>query len=100
MSATVAAKSAPAYVSIMAHSKVNAEGIPDETDQVVLECGEGITKPGCTISQGSGEYSGEYTVESTAPLDARHPYRVLYVQWAPGDPEAGERWVSWQLPTG
>lgn len=94
---TVVAATAPSYASIMAHRRVDDAGIPDEKGQIILECGQGITDPGCGITEGA---PGEYLVRAIVPLDARHPFRILYVQWAPTTPGDDERWASWQLPTG
>jgi hypothetical protein len=94
---TVVAARAPTYASIMAHQRVDEVGIPDESRQVILECGQGISEPGCGITERA---PGEYLIRATVPLDTRHPYRILYVQWAPAAPGDGERWASWQLPTG
>ncbi|GAA1919144.1 hypothetical protein GCM10009716_29880 [Streptomyces sodiiphilus] len=94
---TLTAPRAPSYVSLLAHSRLGPGGIPDERGQLILECGAGITDPECSIVQ---EGIGEYTVRARAAELADHPFRVLYVQWAPGRPEGQERWVSWQLPTG
>lgn len=96
---TVTAASAPSYVSFMLHSTVNESGIPDEDTrrQKVLACGDGITDPGCRITD---HRDGSYTIEVVGALPPDHPYRVLYVQWAPNRPGAEEIWASWQLPTG
>ncbi|WP_437026854.1 hypothetical protein [Streptomyces sp. enrichment culture] len=84
----------------MLHSRIDGSGIPDEDPrrQKVLACGEGITDPGCRITDHEDRRS--YTIEAVDPLPAGRPYRVLYVQWAPERPGGKETWASWQLPTG
>ncbi|MGW6547244.1 hypothetical protein ACWGBH_31010 [Streptomyces massasporeus] len=96
---TVTAASAPSYVSFMLHSRIDEAGIPDEDTrrQKILACGAGISEPGCRIKE-NGDRS--YTIETVGAPPAGHPYRVLYVQWAPDRPGAEETWASWQLPTG
>ncbi|MFD8223686.1 hypothetical protein ACFV16_05875 [Streptomyces massasporeus] len=96
---TVTAASAPSYVSFMLHSRIDESGIPDEDTrrQKILACGAGISEPGCRIKE-NGDRS--YTIETVGAPPAGHPYRVLYVQWAPDRPGAEETWASWQLPTG
>ncbi|WP_158786581.1 hypothetical protein [Streptomyces sp. NRRL F-5065] len=83
----------------MLHSTIDASGIPDEDTrrQKILACGNGITDPGCRITAGS---DGSYTIEVLGAPPPDHPYRVLYVQWAPNRPGSKETWASWQLPTG
>ncbi|OII68937.1 hypothetical protein BJP39_19430 [Streptomyces sp. CC77] len=96
---TVKAPSPPSYASFMLHSRIDASGIPDEDTrrQRVLACGTGIADPGCRITDNN---DGSYTVEVPGSPPEGHPYRVLYVQWAPDRPGAEETWASWQLPTG
>ncbi|MFF7989232.1 hypothetical protein ACFZDG_05465 [Kitasatospora xanthocidica] len=83
----------------MLHSTIDASGIPDEDTgrQRILACGSGITDPGCRITD-SG--NGSYAIEVVGTPPPSHPYRVLYVQWAPNRPGAEETWASWQLPIG
>ncbi|WP_139216328.1 MULTISPECIES: hypothetical protein [unclassified Streptomyces] len=99
MRVTVKAPSPPSYASFMLHSRIDASGIPDEDTrrQRVLACGTGIADPGCRITDNN---DGSYTVEVPGSPPEGHPYRVLYVQWAPDRPGAEETWASWQLPTG
>jgi hypothetical protein len=96
---TVTAASAPSYVSFMLHSRIDEAGIPDEDTrrQKILACGAGITEPGCRITENEDR---SYTIETVGAPPADHPYRVLYVQWAPDRPGAEETWASWQLTTG
>ncbi|MCH0542243.1 hypothetical protein I3F58_22360 [Streptomyces sp. MUM 203J] len=83
----------------MVHSRVDGSGIPDEDTrrQKVLACGAGITDPGCRITDNR---DGSFTIEVPGTPPPGHPYRVLYVQWAPDRPGTEETWASWQLPTG
>lgn len=96
---TVEAASTPSYASFMLHSTIDGSGIPDEDTrrQKVLACGDGIDAPGCRITDNK---DGSYTIESVGAPPPDHPYRVLYVQWAPNRPGNEETWGSWQLPTG
>ncbi|MGX2994331.1 hypothetical protein JNUCC64_08540 [Streptomyces sp. JNUCC 64] len=96
---TVTAAAPPSYASFMAHSRIDGSGIPDEDTrrQKVLACGVGIESPGCRITD---HRNGTHTIEVLGAPPAGHPYRVLYVQWAPHRPGAEETWASWQLPTG
>ncbi|MFF7732851.1 hypothetical protein [Streptomyces sp. NPDC007984] len=96
---TVTAASPPSYVSFMLHSNIDEAGIPDEDTrrQKILACGSGITEPGCRIKENEDR---SYTIETVGAPPVGHPYRVLYVQWAPDRPGAEETWASWQLPTG
>ncbi len=93
----VSAPSAPSYASFMLHSTIDESGIPDEDTrrQRVLACGAGITDQGCRITDGG---NGSWTIEVVGTPPAGHPYRVLFVQWAPNRPGAEETWASWQLP--
>ncbi|WP_031078966.1 hypothetical protein [Streptomyces sp. NRRL WC-3742] len=95
----VAAAPAPSYASFMLHSTIDGSGIPDEDPrrQKVLACGAGIADPGCRITDGG---NGSWTIEIVGTAPAGHPYRVLYVQWAPNRSGAEETWASWQLPLG
>ncbi|MEV0302210.1 hypothetical protein [Streptomyces prasinus] len=96
---TVEAASAPSYASFMLHSRIDDSGIPDEDArrQKILACGDGIDDAGCRITDNK---DGSYTIESVRAQPTSHPYRVLYVQWAPTRPGDEETWGSWQLPTG
>ncbi|NJP50954.1 hypothetical protein HCJ93_12950 [Streptomyces sp. SBST2-5] len=83
----------------MLHSRIDKSGIPDEDvrRQKVMACGPGITEPGCRITRNEDR---SYTIELVGVPPPGHPYRVLYVQWAPNRADAEETWASWQLPTG
>lgn len=99
LSVRVTADAAPSYVSFMLHSRIDKSGIPDEDvrRQKVMACGPGITEPGCRITRNEDR---SYTIELVGVPPPGHPYRVLYVQWAPNRADAEETWASWQLPTG
>ncbi|MET9296461.1 hypothetical protein [Streptomyces sp. NPDC003077] len=77
----------------MPHSTIDASGIPDEDTrrQKVLARGAGITEPGCRTMDNNG---GSYTIEVIGAPPPGHPYRVLYVQWAPNRPGTEETWAS------
>lgn len=96
---TVTAEAAPSYASFMLHRTIDGAGIPDEDSrqQQILACGPGITRPGCLIVDNR---NGSYSIEIVGAPPPDHPYRVLYVQWAPQRPGAEEAWSSWQLPLG
>ncbi|PWI10541.1 hypothetical protein DIZ27_11175 [Streptomyces sp. NWU339] len=96
---TVEAASSPSYASFILHSTIDGSGIPDEDTcrQEVLACEYGIDDPGCRITD---DGDGSYTVETVSAPPPDHPYRVLYVRWAPNRPGNEGTWGTRQLPTG